>query len=101
MAIGIYLALQDLDADKYAAINARLCDEANPAGRPFHAAFLVDGELHVFDVWESQEAFDAFGEQLMPLLAEYGVDPGKPRIGPIERIVTLDSLNAEADAFRA
>jgi hypothetical protein len=39
-------------------------------------------------VWESEEAFAAFGEHLMPILAQHGIDPGEPRIGDIEQIVT-------------
>lgn len=88
MPIGIYIELQNLTADTYAAINARLCDLDDPPGRTFHAAFHVDDQIHVFDVWESSEAFEAFGAVLLPLLAEYGADPGQPRIGEIQRIVT-------------
>jgi len=88
MTIGIFLEILNLDAGKYRAINERLCDLDDPPGRTFHAAFHVGDQLQVFDVWESQAAFDAFGTVLMPLLAEYGVDPGQPRIGAIERIKT-------------
>ncbi len=89
MTIGIiFLEIQNLDAGKYRAINERLGELDDPPGRSFHAAFHVGDQLQVFDVWESQEAFDAFGTVLMPLLAEYGVDPGQPRIGAIERIKT-------------
>ena len=30
----------------------------------------------VYDVWESPEAFATFGETLMPILTDIGVDPG-------------------------
>ena len=86
MAIAIYFEPENLDARRYAAMNARLCDLDRPAGRPFHAAFHVGGEMHIFDVWDSQEAFEAFGD---------GVDPGEPRIGEIERIVAHDSSTME------
>ena len=36
-----------------------------------------DGEIQVFDIWESQEALDAFGPALMPILAGLGVDAGR------------------------
>ena len=39
-----------------------------------HVALEADGRINVFDVWDSQEAFDAFGETLLPILAELGVD---------------------------
>ncbi len=90
MPIGIYFPINNMDASTYAAINARLCDLDRPAGRSFHAAFHVGDDIHVFDVWESLEAFQAFGEHLLPLANEYSVDVGEPRIGEIERIVTQD-----------
>ncbi len=39
--------------------------------------------VHVFDVWESQEDFERFGEVLMPILQEPGIDPGEPHVAPI------------------
>lgn len=99
MPIGIYIELQNLTADTYAAINARLCDLDDPPGRTFHAAFHVEDQIHVFDVWESGDAFEAFGAVLLPLLAAYGVDPGQPRIGEIERIVTAPPSSSARRSF--
>jgi hypothetical protein len=64
--------------------------QANPPGRTFHAGFRVGNGIHVFDVWDSEEAFTAFGEHLMPILAQHGIDPGEPRVGEIELIMTPD-----------
>ena len=36
-----------------------------PAGRTYHCAFEGENGLQVFDVGDSQAAFDAFGETLM------------------------------------
>jgi hypothetical protein len=85
MAIGMYFPVQNLDPSTYASINSRLADLDDPPGRLYHAAFHIDGGLHVFDVWQDQASFDAFAEHLVPLLAEHGVS-GEPVIGPIERI---------------
>jgi hypothetical protein len=41
----------------------------------------------VFDVWESQETFEAFGETLMPILGELGVDAGQPNIAPVHNVI--------------
>jgi hypothetical protein len=41
----------------------------------------------VFDVWDSQESFAAFGETLMPILAEAGIDPGEPMVSPVHNII--------------
>jgi hypothetical protein len=40
----------------------------------------------VYDIWESQETFDAFGATLMPILGELGIDPGQPAAMPIQRL---------------
>jgi hypothetical protein len=95
MAIGIHFQAQNFDPRAYAAINERLGEMDTPPGRPFHAAYRVGDTLHVFDVWESQEAFEAFGQHLMPLLEEFGVDPGQPTMGEIERILTQDTTDAD------
>lgn len=89
MAIGIYFAVQAMSPDKYDDVIQKLQDagQGAPAGRTYHAAFEGEGGLHVFDVWDSQESFDAFGETLMPILAEAGVDPGEPMISPVHNII--------------
>ncbi len=58
-----------------------------PQGRSYHVAMEVDGKLNIFDVWESQAAFDAFGATLMPILTELGVDPGAPVTMPVHNVI--------------
>jgi len=41
----------------------------------------------VFDVWDSQESFEKFGETLMPIMTELGVDPGAPQVAEIHNII--------------
>ena len=59
-----------------------------PAGRLYHVALETDGQIQVFDVWESEQTFAAFGQHLMPILAGLGIDPGEPQISEIELLVT-------------
>ena len=40
----------------------------------------------VYDVWESPEAFQAFGEVLMPLITKVGIDVGEPAVMPVHRL---------------
>jgi hypothetical protein len=89
MAIGIYFALQGMSADKYDDVIKQLQDagQGAPAGRTYHAAFEGENGLQVFDVWDSQEAFEAFGATLMPILGAAGIDPGEPMISPIHNII--------------
>jgi hypothetical protein len=58
-----------------------------PKGMEYHACFLSDGNVRVSEIWDSQEQLDAFGERLMPLLADVGIDPGEPEILEIHNIV--------------
>jgi hypothetical protein len=41
----------------------------------------------VFDVWDSQESFEAFGATLLPIMAELGADPGEPQVSPVHNII--------------
>jgi hypothetical protein len=58
-----------------------------PDGMEYHVCFLVDGNVRVSEIWNSREQFNAFGERLMPLLAEVGIDPGEPEILEIHNII--------------
>jgi hypothetical protein len=62
--------------------------EGPEAGRTHHFALESDGLIQVFDVWKSQETFEAFGATLLPILAELGVDPGESMVAPIHNIIT-------------
>lgn len=89
MAIGIYFGESNFPPEKYDEAIARL-DAAGagaPQGRSIHVALEADGKVNVFDVWESQEAFDAFGATLMPILTELGVDPGTPMVMNVHNVI--------------
>jgi hypothetical protein len=58
-----------------------------PEGLEYHVCFLADGNVRVSEIWDSQEQLNAFGERLMPLLAEIGIDPGKPETYEIHNII--------------
>ena len=53
----------------------------------FHTAGQGEGGFRVVDVWESEEAFQAFGEHLGPVLEAEGVtDP--PEVYPARTFVS-------------
>ena len=58
-----------------------------PDGMDYHVCFLLDGKLRVSEIWDSQGQLDAFGERLMPLLADVGIDPGTPEVLEIHNII--------------
>ncbi len=85
MALGIYIMAKGFTQERYDT-TLRQLEEAGagaPAGRISHIALETDGEIQVFDVWESKEAFDAFGTTLMPILHAAGVEPNEPMVARV------------------
>lgn len=58
-----------------------------PDGLDYHVCFRVGGALHVSEIWESQEQFEAFGSRMMPVLDEVGIDPGEPTMIEVHNII--------------
>ncbi len=58
-----------------------------PDGLELHVCFLADGQVRVSEVWDSQEQLDAFGERLMPILADVGIEPGQPETFQVHNVV--------------
>jgi hypothetical protein len=56
--------------DMYQAVQREADVESQPpAGLIVHTAGVVDGELQIVDVWESEDAAERFGrERLMPAI---------------------------------
>jgi hypothetical protein len=58
-----------------------------PDGRQYHVCFGTDGDLHVSEVWNSLQQLQAYGEILMPMLADAGVEfSAEPEIFEVHRI---------------
>ena len=50
-----------------------------PAGLDYHVCFFgPDGNVLVSQIWDTQEQFEAFGERLIPVLAEAGIEFSAP-----------------------
>jgi hypothetical protein len=58
-----------------------------PQGRIFHVAFGPKDALRVSDIWDTHENFERFGQVLMPILQELGVDPGEPEFGEVHNLI--------------
>jgi hypothetical protein len=89
MALGFYFSPDSFSAATYDECIRRLdqAGAAAPPGRLYHSAFTVGDGIHVFDVWDSQESFEAFGKTLVPIMADLGADPGTPSVHPIHNII--------------
>ena len=88
MAIAVYLHPKSITLDQFNEVHRLLVESGgqNPSGRLHHSCFGEDGDLMVYDIWESPEAFQAFGEALMPFIVSAGIDVGEPAIMPIHRL---------------
>jgi hypothetical protein len=89
MALGFYFTPAAFTPEKYDETLAQLeaAGAGTPPGRLYHVAMETDGLVQVFDVWESQESFEAFGSTLMPIMSAAEVDPGQPQVAPVRNII--------------
>jgi hypothetical protein len=79
----------DVTTDQYDETIRRLEKSGDwlPDGLDYHVAFKADGRFRVSEIWDSQEQFEAFGERLMPVLKDVGIEPGKPELLEIHNII--------------
>ena len=95
MPIAVYFHPNDMTLGQFNEVHRLLAEagQASPAGRIHHSCFGEDGALMVYDIWESPETFEAFGQTLMPILSKLGVDAGEPAVMAVHR---LDQAAAQA-----
>ena len=69
----------------------RLLDQGGdwpPDGLEYHVCFSGSGDnIRVSEIWESPEKFQAFGERLMPVLAQVGIEAGEPEIVEVHNVI--------------
>ncbi len=89
MAIVLRFTPQSLNAATYGDIVKRLeqAGAGSPAGRLYHVCFGDTNNLRVSEIWDSRENFEKFGETLMPILQEVGVDSGEPEEIEVHNII--------------
>ena len=89
MSVLIRFAPTSATTDQYDESVRRLQEAGDfpPEGMEYHVCFLADGNIRVSEIWDSREQLDAFGERLMPVLSDIGIDPGEPEILEIHNIV--------------
>jgi hypothetical protein len=89
MALGFYFTPAGFTKEKYDEALKQL-DAAGagaPEGRSYHVGLETNGSIQVFDIWESQAAFDAFGATLVPIMTGLGVDPGTPSVAQVHNVI--------------
>jgi hypothetical protein len=89
MALGFYFVNEGFTVEKYRTAIKRLeaAGAGAPKGRTLHVALESNGEIQVFDIWESQKDMDAFGPTLMPILVELGVKVKPPMVATVHGVI--------------
>ena len=90
MSIVVRFQPVNLTKEKYDSTNQKL-EEAGvewlPDGLDLHVCFGDDGDLKVSEIWDSREQMEAFGEKLMPVLADAGIEfSGEPQIFEVHNL---------------
>jgi hypothetical protein len=90
MSIVVRFNPTNLTREKYDATNQRFEEaglEFPPEGLELHVCFGSDGDLRVSEIWDSREQFEAFGERLMPVLTEGGIEfSGEPDVFEVHNL---------------
>ena len=96
MAIGVIFTIPGSTISQYedvcGALNGgeqmRKLSDWPGGGCLSHVAGTTPDGMRVVDIWESEQAFQAFGEKLMPLLDEYGMKAEAPEFFVVHNLVT-------------
>jgi hypothetical protein len=77
--IGVYIVTKNMTIEQHSKGRERLREAGALEGAMrLHSCFGEDGQLQVFDVWDSQEAFDEFLTFLGPVMGELGIELAQP-----------------------
>jgi hypothetical protein len=89
MRIAMYSHHPDLTLEMFDQIDRRIHEAlgGEPKGMIHHSVIGAGQGVTVYEIWESEEEFQAFGQLLMPIIADFGLGPGHPVISPVHRLV--------------
>jgi hypothetical protein len=90
MSILVRFTPTSATADQYDETISRLQSdgaEFPPDGLELHVCFGSDDQIRVSEVWDSQEKFAAFGDRLMPVLSDVGIEPGEPEVLDVHNVI--------------
>ena len=89
MSVVVRYPVVGLTRRQYDEVSRRM-EEAGvwpPDGLQMHVLFGTEGDLKVSEIWESSQQLTAFGERLLPVLNEVGVQAaGEPEIFEVHNL---------------
>jgi hypothetical protein len=86
-----FTAAGSVDTNQYDEAIRRLetSGEWPPDGLEYHVAFRSNGNLRVSEVWDSRDQLDAFGERLMPILKDVGIElRSEPELLDVHNVIS-------------
>jgi hypothetical protein len=89
MSIVVRFHPANLTAEKYDESHPKI-EEAGfpPEGLDYHVCFGPADDLRVSEIWDSREQLEAWGEKLMPILTESGIEfSGAPEVFEVHNLV--------------
>lgn len=98
MAVVLRAVTPGFTAAKYDELVQKLeaAGAGAPAGRLYHVCFGDTENLRVSDIWESREAFDKFGETLIPIMQEMNLAPPEIEFFEVHNIIEGETATATA-----
>jgi hypothetical protein len=90
MSVLVRFTPTNVTKEKYDESLRRLKEagEFPPEGMELHVAFGPEDNMRVSEVWDSREQLQAFGDRLMPILTEIGIEfSGEPEIIEVQNII--------------
>jgi quinol monooxygenase YgiN len=89
VAVAIYFHPESLNEEQYRAVVDQVAKDGPwpPAGLVHHSCFGEGNSLMVYEVWETQEALEAFGQRLMPVLQQHNLNAGEPHVMAVVNLV--------------
>ena len=91
MSIVVRFHPTNVTQEKYEESLRRLEESGEwpPNGLELHVLFGSEGDLRVSEIWDSEEQLRAFGERLMPILHEVGIEfSGPPDVFEVHNLIT-------------
>ena len=90
MSIVVRFKPTNITKEKYDESLRRL-EEAglwpDPDGLELHVLFGAENDLRVSEIWSSPEQFHAYGDKLMPILTDIGIEfSGEPEVFEVHNL---------------
>ena len=91
MSVLVRFTPTNVTKEKYEESLRRLKEAGDfpPEGMELHVAFGPEDNMRVSEVWDSREQLQAFGDRLMPILTDIGIEfSGEPEIIEVHNVIS-------------